>query len=554
VELGRLVLENLSALAAAPVSVDAGATLEYRNVSGALANIVNGTGTLAIGAGSSLAIAHDNAIANTVLAGAVVYLGAPHALSGTAARVSADAGSVIWLAVDHARLGAMTLNGARLGFVHSGTAFKQATLASLDGSNATLEFNVDFTETGLAAPGAAADHLTVTGTSTGTHIVTVNALGTVPGSGETAILLITDEHGEAAYQLAGGKIGFGLTEFELANGAAASSTLPLSADTWYLFGTGLSEAADAIIDTASLLGRDWHYALDALHLRLGDIRAGLPASTSNLNPGGRAAGNIWVRSRGYRLNASNGLSGRGFDQYAYGVTAGGDRAFRTEGGVNLAGGFVDMGRITRDFDGNGDGWTNNAAVGLYGTALKDNGWHADFVLKAERYKHSFEVGTVSGRPVSGRYGSEAYGVSLELGRRLERADGWWLEPSVQAAVAWLGGETYRTTPEDVAIDVKVDGSRAAQYRGQVRFGKQLRDSRWTPYGKFGMVKTDTDGGMVHAHDRDFAPDYDGWRFEAGFGAGYRVNERSQVYMDYEYDKAARYERPWSLNLGYRKLW
>ncbi|OAM91511.1 hypothetical protein AW736_02755 [Termitidicoccus mucosus] len=555
VELGRLVLENLSALGAgataAPVSVDAGATLEYRNANGAMRNAVSGSGTLAVTNSGSLAIAHDNTIANVALDNAVVYLSATNALGGSAARVDADAGSALWLAVDNARLGAMTLNGAKLGFTHSGSGvpplFKTATLASLAGSNATLEFNVDFTATGLAAPGGAADHLTVTGTSAGTHTVAVNALGTVPGSGETAIPLITDARGAADYRLAGGKVDFGLTEFELASGAAASSTLPLAADTWYLFGTGLSEAADAIIDTASLLGKDWHYSLDALYLRMGDVRAELSGVEHPM-------GNVWVRSRGYRLNASNELSGRGFDQYAYGVTAGGDKAFRTESGVNLVGGFVDVGRITRDFDGNNEGATSNVSAGLYGTVLKDNGWYADLIFKADRYRHNFDAVSTSGRVISGDYSSNAYGVSLELGRRLERANGWWAEPSVQAAVAWLGGASYRTTPENTAINVKVDGSRAAQYRGLVRFGKQLRDSRWAPYGKLGAVRTDTDGGVIHAHDRTFASDFDGWRLEAGLGAAYRLNASSQLYLDYEYGRASAYERPWSLNLGYRRFW
>jgi hypothetical protein len=35
---------------------------------------------------------------------------------------------------------------------------------------------------------------------------------------------------------------------------------------------------------------------------------------------------------------------------------------------------------------------------------------------------------------------------------------------------------------------------------------------------------------------------------------YRITDLSQLYLDYEYAKAARYERPWGLNFGYRRLW
>jgi outer membrane autotransporter protein len=302
-----------------------------------------------------------------------------------------------------------------------------------------------------------------------------------------------------------------------------------------------------------------------------------------------AAGNIWLRARGYRLHAGSTLTGRSFDQYAYGLTAGADRAFRPDdragalfaGTTLLAGGFIDMGRVTRDFAGAGNtGDTANLSFGLYGTLLRADGWHADLVLKADRYKHRFDALTADGRAVHGAYSSDAQGLSLELGRRLERpaattvaagptaypanaatyaanADagtGWWIEPGVQAAVVWRRGADYRTTPGNQPLDVTVGAARAAQYRALVRFGKQLRDSRWQPYGKFGVVKTATDGGAIRVAGAAFEPDYDGWREEFGLGASCRLGAGSQLYFDYEYNKAAHYERPWSLNLGYRTLW
>jgi outer membrane autotransporter protein len=574
VQGGRLLLEDLMALNAAGIDVDPGATLEYRNVSGALAGTVNGTGTLAITNSGSFAIAHDNAIAHTVLTSATVYLGTTRALGSGTASVHADKHSAIYFARDGVSLGHVTLDGAKLGFTQSGGgtrqgAFKTATVETLAGDG-TLAFNVDFTDvSGTKAPGAVANHLTVTGSIAGEFTVSVSALGGEPSSDETAIPLITDLAGTAVYRMEGEKITLGMSEFEFADGAAADSTLTLNPGTWYLYSTGLSQAADAIIDTAALLAQDWHYSLDALHLRMGDIRAetlrsgptagATSTSTSNLNSGagGAGGGNAGVRSRGYRLNADNVLTGRGVRQYAYGVTAGGDKAFETESGVNLLGAFIDMGRITRDFGRSSNGETGSVSAGLYGTILKSNGWHADLVLKADRYKHRFEVSTVNGRPVLGRYNSEAYGASLEIGRRLERADGWWVEPMAQAAVARLTGAGYSTTPDSVAIEVKVDDATAAQYRGLVRFGRRLRDTRWTPYGKFGIARTDTDGGAIRAHERRFDPatlELDGWRMEFGAGTGYRINDISQVYFDYEYGKAAHYERPWSLNLGYRRLW
>ncbi|MDR2673936.1 MAG: autotransporter outer membrane beta-barrel domain-containing protein, partial [Opitutaceae bacterium] len=575
VEAGRLRLGDIAALGAgataAPVTVSAAAVLEYRGVAGALANTIAGSGTLAVAdtGAAGLRIAHDNPVANSVLENAKIFLGATRALGPGTADVRADARSEIWLDLDGARLGRVTLDGAQLGFTQSQSQsgsgvpplFKNATVTSLSAAaaGAVLVFNADLTDvSGLKQPGAVADHLTVdaAGGSAGVFTVRVNASGGRPGDGEMAVPLITDPAGAAVYQLEGGTLVQGLDELKFASGTVSQDTLTLDPRTWYLYSSGLSQTADAIIDTASLLGKDWHYSLDALHQRMGEVREEAASSRFSDKPrdAAPATGNVWVRRRVYRLDATNPLTGRGLRQYTYGVSAGADKIFGTETGANLLGAFIDMGRTTRDFGRGGDGRTGSVSAGLYATLLKNNGWYADLVLKADRHKHDFDLKAPSGGPVRGRYNSKTFGASLELGRRLARADGWWLEPGVQAAVAGLGGASYRTTPADTAIDVKVDRATAAQYRGLVRFGHHFKDARWTPYGKFGAVKTSTDGGAIHAHDRNLSVCLDGWRMEAGAGADYRIDDLGHLYLDYEYGRAARYGRPWALNLGYRRFW
>jgi outer membrane autotransporter protein len=90
-------------------------------------------------------------------------------------------------------------------------------------------------------------------------------------------------------------------------------------------------------------------------------------------------------------------------------------------------------------------------------------------------------------------------VSLEIGRRFLTANDWWIAPGgTQTAVTWLSGKSSRTGPQNTELDVKVDAATSAQYRLQARFGRRIHDSRWTPYGQFGAVKTDTHGEAIHA--------------------------------------------------------
>jgi len=227
----------------------------------------------------------------------------------------------------------------------------------------------------------------------------------------------------------------------------------------------------------------------------------------------------------------------------------------------LVGAMLDAGGITRDFDANGTGSATGFSVGLYATYLHRAGWYADLVAKADFYKNKFTALADQGATTArGTYNTAAYGLSLELGRMFVRRDGtmagWWVEPNLQVANVWLKGTTYDTTPAAQQINVKLDNGTAQQYRAQVRFGKQIANGRWYPYAKFAAVKVESQNAIVHADDYDLRAQsiYDGIRAEFGLGTTYLINAKSQLYLDYEYARAALYERPWTLNLGYRRVW
>ncbi|OAM89169.1 autotransporter outer membrane beta-barrel domain-containing protein [Termitidicoccus mucosus] len=310
-------------------------------------------------------------------------------------------------------------------------------------------------------------------------------------------------------------------------------------------GDARSRAGDAIYWTAGVAGLDWHYSLDSLRKRMGELRmGGLPEN-----------GNVWVTANTYRLNAGGGLAGDGFTQDSFGMTAGGDRRIDLSGDLTLlAGGFLSFARHERDFERHGSGETSGFGLGGYATVLHKDGWYGDFVLRADRNSNKLHSQAVDGFVTDARYGSEAMGASLELGRYVTSGN-LWLEPSVQMALARFGSETYDTERQTVyhePIHVRIDGATAAQYRLQMRGGVDL--GRWRPYLRVAEVKSDTGGGKLHVEGREWTPGFDGWRFEAGLGAGYLIDAQSQLYFDYEYNKADAYERPWSLSLGYRRAW
>ncbi|WP_342750567.1 autotransporter-associated beta strand repeat-containing protein [Termitidicoccus mucosus] len=567
IRTGTLAAADIAALGTASVAISAGAAFEYRGIaSGASQNTFSGSGALSV-ISSTLTLARDNTMAFASLDNAVVTMSSSHAL-GTAATVVTlnNAASAIRIDTPAAQLGTLHLNGGALAFVAPANfaagaapaaAYHRARIGTLGASAGRFELNVDFTgAAGLMTPatGMKANSLAITNDAAGTHQVHINHVG-APGGQSASFELITTGSGLAEFVLDtnNGKIDFGLTAYELNRGD--DTALMPGANNWYLADTGLSNAADVILDTASTIPLDWNIALDALHLRMGEVRAeNLPGTSLNSGGGAASSGNLWVRSRAYRLNATNSITGRGFDQYGWGLTAGMDKRFRTENAANLLGAFIDAGSIHRDFDLRGGNTSSSVMLGAYLTRLHDNGWFADAVVRAGRYINRIDARTPELRTVQGRYTSRALGGSVEAGRRLQRADGWWVEPALQASILWLSGESFDTSPDNLRLHVKQDSLRSAQYRALVRFGRQLGDSRWHPYGKLGAAAVDSDGGALHAHDKHLSPTYDGKRVEFGLGASYRINDFSQMYLDYEYARARYYERPWSINLGYRRLW
>jgi outer membrane autotransporter protein len=290
---------------------------------------------------------------------------------------------------------------------------------------------------------------------------------------------------------------------------------------------------------------EWQYTLDSLRGRLGDVRQEAPYLKRRTN------GNVWLAANSYRLRADADLVGKGFNEDVYEIATGLDKAFKGGNAIWLLGAMISVGRVDRNFTDDGDGDTTDLGAGLYGTWIHDNGWHADLMLKTDRYQHSINAyGHPDGRTTAA-YDSYALSVSLELGRRITLARGWWLEPGVQVAVGWLRGTDYMT---DDGLHLYIEKTRATQWRAALRAGK-TGWGKWLPYARVATARTGSDGGAVNINDEfRHTPDYDGWRVEAGVGASYQLSRNSQVYIDYEYASAERYDRPWSFTLGCRRVW
>ena len=317
-------------------------------------------------------------------------------------------------------------------------------------------------------------------------------------------------------------------------------------------------AAATVATLADIAGSqiiNWTFNLDNLLQRVGEVRLENLAS----NNGGdlHYNGNLWARAYGNRVNAAGTLAGSAFHEYTYGASIGADKTLvQGPDGTALIGLIGDFSKTNRAFNNGGDGSTRNAGIGLYATLLCREGWFADIAGRIDTLDTKFTTAASNGSPaISGDYTTNMETISLEAGRVFMRDDGWWLETSLQAALAWAGAGSCHTTPDTQQLRVKLDGGRDLQYRAMIRFGRRIGGSCWYPYAKIAVAKVDTEGGAVHVGDTfAITPDYSGPRAEFGLGAACCIAEFNQIYFDYTYSTALNYNSPWSANLGYRLLW
>jgi outer membrane autotransporter protein len=422
------------------------------------------------------------------------------------------------------------------------------TASTLSGAG-VIAMNIDFAA-GIAS------RLIITGEAAGAHSLELTSEGTAANPNSINIPLVTYATGNPVFDPVSITDG-GMNAYETRQAGNSVS----------LVYAGGSPMGNAILATAGVLAMDWHYSLDSLYNRMGDLHTKHPATspgasdnTNNTNNTDNTNNNFWVRASGYHLNAGLDVSGDAFDQDTVGLTAGIDKGFALSHSTFYAGAFLATSYSDRHYDTYGKGTTGGIGAGLYATWLHELGWYVDFAAKADRYKNDLDTrdgGTINRI----RYTNYARGLSLELGKRITIGRRFWFEPSAQAAIAWLGGKSYDTTTWQngdsmyatrKGLRVELDDATAAQYRMQLRAGVNL--GKWRPYAKFGEVKSDTDGGTIRAAGGSYDPQFDGWRLEAGAGVGYFITASSQLYLDYEYNKATQYERPWSFNLGYRCNW
>jgi len=426
-----------------------------------------------------------------------------------------------WTLVEDAQVNTLSLDGGRVSFGDPGDgAFKTLNLNELSG-NGTFDMRINLDE-------REGDLLKVNGSATGDHLLRVKNTGVeVVEPDMQPYLLVDTNGGDARFSLAGARADLGVYSYELEQ----------QGDDWFIVGYGqiISPSTQSVLALFNAAPNIWNSELSTLRSRMGEVR-------------GKEQAGGWIRAYGSRFNASTSES-VDYRNNQSGLSLGADAPLPVSVGqlsVGLMTGYskndLDIGRGT-------SGKVGSYYVGGYGTWLLDDGYYLDGVLKLNRFRNESKVAMSDGAKAKGNYESTGIGGSLEFGRHIKFADGYFLEPFTQLSSVWVRGDSY-------TLD---NGMRADNNRTQSVLGKvgasagrsiALKDGGvLQPYLRLAAAHEFSRNNEVEVNKTRFDNQLSGSRGEVGAGVSVSLSERLQLHADFDYMKGKGVEQPWGANVG-----
>lgn len=121
--------------------------------------------------------------------------------------------------------------------------------------------------------------------------------------------------------------------------------------------------------------------------------------------------------------------------------------------ATLVGAAFDYG-TTKDTYEFGAGKGHIGGLAVYGMVTKDNGLYVDVIGKFGKMKADYDVETkehaiykVIGEKASGSYEAMATSLSVEVGKRIERTQGFYMEPKAELTLGYIGEHSHDVVSE-----------------------------------------------------------------------------------------------------------
>lgn len=202
----------------------------------------------------------------------------------------------------------------------------------------------------------------------------------------------------------------------------------------------------------------WKSNTNDLQRRLGDLRL------ANTNQG------VWAKYIGGKSKITDGADAH---MTYNGVQVGYDH--KASNGWIL-GGAIDYSTSSNSYtNGSGDG--KLGGIALYGTKQNDDGRYLDIIVRGNRLSNNYNLYTVGGQRVNGKYHTYGTSLSAEYGKRIKKQNGFYIDPSVEFIIGRLNGVSYdASVVGGGSMHVKADAVNSAVGRLGIGIGKETEKS------------------------------------------------------------------------------
>lgn len=341
--------------------------------------------------------------------------------------------------------------------------------------------------------------------------------------------VITETGATDNFYLIGGAVDVGAFEYKLVK----------NGNDWYLARTdNVTDSSVIAKDTYSSLSSLFYTHLSPVYNHIRSRRN--HAATDN---------GLWIKGLGQKLKFDYEDNSRS-EIEIYGSEIGYDREIWRGGGKYLSlgvyGGFTSS---RQRYDRMGRGEADTKVVGLYSVLNTDDDWFADFVSSYFWHTQKITSYTPAGEPVNGKYNTNSWQVSANVGKRLKFEESWFIEPSVGVNYMRIKGISYRTNFNTL---VEADDENYLSLRADLVAGKTFtfdNGNYLDIYGRFAVID-DMDGkNTVWVADYAFSEDMSSVRYQIGAGINAGWNEQGSGYLDISTQPGSRVQIPWEINLG-----
>ncbi|MBQ9764113.1 MAG: autotransporter outer membrane beta-barrel domain-containing protein [Phascolarctobacterium sp.] len=211
---------------------------------------------------------------------------------------------------------------------------------------------------------------------------------------------------------------------------------------------------------------------------------------------------------------------------------------------------------TNECDDKYIGDSDSVGVSFYGSYLgKENNDYVDFIFKYGRLDKEFKAtlgwDSATGQRIEGTrdYDKDLFSFAAKYGRRIEREDGWYWEPSVGLTYGRVGSATFKGDRNE-----EIYANSTESWIGSLgmQVGKNIKGIEY--YGKV-EVMHDFDGKIVVSNRWDTAEDDMGGTWvKCSIGASRKIDENNSFYLEVERDFGNKVEKPYGFSAGYRFTW